>query len=218
MKKFVPRELVAFCRWIRYRFVYSGVDIFQGAVIGGKCAFERPSKVCGDAVLQSVRMGARSYIGDRARVINANIGRFCSIAPDSNIGGFLHPIDRFVSTCPAFYSSLSQCGPAYVDRNIFEENAVTDLGSDVWVGYRAIILPGIKVGHGAVIGAGAVVTKDVPDYAVVAGVPARVLKYRFDSQRIQHLLASRWWEKDQAWLAKHASSFRNIDEFLALKC
>lgn len=80
----------------------------------------------------------------------------------------------------------------------------TEIGSDVWIGHSAIILPGCKrVGHGAIIGAGAIVTKDVPDYAIVAGNPARVIKYRFSEDIIARLLAEQWWNQGVAYLREH---------------
>ena len=76
----------------------------------------------------------------------------------------------------------------------FEEYKQIRIGSDVWIGARAIILDGIQIGHGAVIAAGAVVTKDVPPYAVVAGVPASIIKYRFKPEIQANLLRTKWWE------------------------
>lgn len=76
----------------------------------------------------------------------------------------------------------------------FDNSPKTVIGHDVWIGRKAIIMPGVKVGNGAIVGAGAVVTKDVPDYAIVAGVPAKIIKYRFPDLIIQELLSVKWWQ------------------------
>ena len=80
----------------------------------------------------------------------------------------------------------------------------TIIGNDVWVGYGATILRGVNIGNGAIIGAGAVVTKDVPPYAVVAGVPAKIIRFRFDDNKIDSLQKSNWWDKpfDYEWMVK----------------
>ena len=74
---------------------------------------------------------------------------------------------------------------------------ITHIGNDVWIGLNATILDGVTIGDGAIVAAGAVVTKDVPPYAVVAGVPAKIIKYRFTESQIDFLLKFRWWEKDR---------------------
>ena len=108
------------------------------------------------------------------------------------------------STSPIFYKS-----------NLLktENGFFCEIGNDVWVGSNVLIKGGIKIGDGAIIGMGAVVTKDVPLYAVVVGVPAKVLKYRFKPETISLLLASRWWEKgikELLALAKEENSIEKI--------
>lgn len=84
-----------------------------------------------------------------------------------------------------------------VDADLeFEEYAHIDIGNDVWIGARAIIMDGIKIGHGAVVAANAVVTKDIPPYAIVGGIPAKIIKYRFEPDKIERLIQSEWWKWD----------------------
>ena len=90
----------------------------------------------------------------------------------------------------------------------------TVIGNDVWIGKRAIIKAGVKIGDGAVVGAGAVVTKDVPPYAIVAGVPAKIIKYRFDEDTIAQLLKTKWWNLSDEELEKRAGNITNVHEFL----
>ncbi|MDE6871395.1 MAG: CatB-related O-acetyltransferase [Bacteroidales bacterium] len=126
--------------------------------------------------------------------MNAVIGKFCSIGPEVLIGGLpSHPLN-LKSTFPGFYqkdSSFYGVEPEY-EYNEPEFKQVT-IGNDVWIGARAMILDGVCVGDGAVIGAGAVVTKDVPPYAIVGGVPAKIIKFRFAEPEILDMLKSQWW-------------------------
>ena len=122
------------------------------------------------------------------------IGKFCSISHGVKIGLGPHPLN-FFSTSPIFYEPYR----GFVKKqlyNEFEDKGYTEIGNDVLIGANAIILAGVKVGDGAVIGAGSVVTKNVPPYAVVAGNPAKIIKYRFDEKIIKKLLKLKWWEKD----------------------
>lgn len=123
----------------------------------------------------------------RSRVANADVGAFCGIGPNVRIGPGLHPT-RWVSTHPVLYSNAMQSGIAFCESRKFEDNRPIIIGRDVWIGANALVLDGVSVGHGAVIAAGAVITKDVPPYAIVGGVPGKVLKMPFDSDTIDQLL------------------------------
>jgi len=118
------------------------------------------------------------------------IGRYCSFAAGVVIFNANHPIDR-ISQHPFFYNP----GFDIVENETITRNSVT-IGHDVWMGRNVLILPRVsQIGNGAIIGAGAVVTKDVPAYAVVAGNPAKVIRYRFPEEIQQEVEASCWWEK-----------------------
>jgi acetyltransferase-like isoleucine patch superfamily enzyme len=124
------------------------------------------------------------------------------------VGGLgAHPTN-WLSTHPAFYSLRRQSGVTFVQENHFDELRPVTIGSDVWIGARTLVLDGISVGDGAVIAAGAVVTRDVPPYAVVGGVPARPIRYRFDDAVIAELLDWRWWELPDNVLREFAVRFR----------
>lgn len=128
-------------------------------------------------------IGGWTYIGCYTYVTATRIGRFVSIANNVSIGQGEHRLDR-VSTASRFYD----------DPLAVLTAGECEIGSDAWIGVDAVILRGVKVGIGAVVAANAVVTRDVPPYAVVAGVPAKLVKYRFDEAAREKLLASRWWE------------------------
>ena len=133
----------------------------------------------------SSKIGSYSYIGCQTHITKSTIGRYCSIANNVSIGQGEHPLDR-ISTSAWFYDNPWE--------TLTSGECVID--SDVWIGVDAIILRGVKIGVGAVVAANAVVTKDVPAFAIVAGVPARLIQYRFSSEQQQEILASRWWESD----------------------
>lgn len=89
-----------------------------------------------------------------------------------------------------------------------------EIGNDVWIGQYAVILPSCKrIGDGAVIGAGSMITKDVPDYAVVAGNPGKIIKYRFEPEIIELLKKIRWWDWEKAKIFSNLDLFQDIDEF-----
>lgn len=175
--------------------------------------FERNCRLGGPAYVAGSSLGAFSYIEVGCRVSLADVGRFCSIGPYSVIGLAEHP-DSYVSTHPYFYRSLPQIGYDLVSEDQHQVLTRTTVGHDVWVGHGAIVKGGVSIGHGAIIGAGAVVTRDVPPYAVVAGVPARLLRYRFEQRIIDALLAFRWWDRDLDWLRRHSDEMRDIESFM----
>ncbi len=149
--------------------------------------------------LTDVSIGHMSYLGPNAVVSLATIGRFCSIGPELLAGSGQHPL-QWASTHPAFYSPTPACGLTFAaDARTPEREPIT-LGHDVWIGARVFIRDGVRIGNGAVVGAGAVVVKDVPPYAIVGGVPARVLRYRFADDVIAKLQQSAWWDWELAEL------------------
>jgi acetyltransferase-like isoleucine patch superfamily enzyme len=159
-------------------------------------------------------IGNYSYIADGARVAQTKMGRFCSIGPMAYVGLPQHPSKGFISSHPLFYQRIPWRGFDYADRDYFEGFTPTQVGNDVWIGANAMIKGGVKIGDGAIIGAGSVVTKDVPPYAIWVGVPARLLRYRFDAETIKFLLEFSWWDKEEKWLREHWLKFHNSDEFL----
>ena len=130
------------------------------------------------------------------------MGRYCSVAEGVRVFNANHPLE-FKSMHPFFYNPAFE----YVQEELIDRGRLT-VGNDVWIGCNAIIMPSVKhVGDSAVIGAGAVVTKDVPDFAVVAGNPAKIIKYRFTEEARKQIKKSRWWEKDVNELVNNIEDF-----------
>ncbi|WP_299586166.1 CatB-related O-acetyltransferase [Mucilaginibacter sp.] len=162
-------------------------------------------------VINSI-IGSHSYIQKRSTVVNANIGKFCSMASDVSIGPGIHKLNG-ISTHPSFFLKNTPLIKKYSQEDAFISSKETVIGHDVWIGEKAIILDGVSIGTGAVIAAGAIVTKDVAPYAIVGGVPAKVLRMRFNSIEIDGILKSKWWDKDEEWLQQNYKSFNNVLDF-----
>jgi acetyltransferase-like isoleucine patch superfamily enzyme len=156
------------------------------------------------------QIGKYTYVGSGSEIIYAEIGKFCSIARDCNIGLATHTLKN-ISTCPIFTEKKNGTGYRWSNTTLKEEPAKVKIGNDVWIGTGAIVLGGVNIGNGAVIAAGAVVTKDVPEYAISAGVPAKVIKYRFDPEIIIKLGELNWWDLSEEKLKSNIHFFQKND-------
>lgn len=165
-------------------------------------------------------IGLCSYIGANCN-INGKIGRYTCIASNVCVVQGRHPVDKFVSVHPMFYSIQKQNGYTYVEKNCFEEFKYVDtsnhcvlIGNDVWIGANVLLMSGVKVGDGAVVAAGSIVTKDIEPYAIVGGVPAKKIRSRFEKKQIDYLKKIEWWNRSEDWIKNNAQSFKNIDYFV----
>jgi acetyltransferase-like isoleucine patch superfamily enzyme len=170
------------------------------------------AKIESGSLFYSSKIGRHSFCGYDCDVSFADIGCFTSIANGVVIGGARHPME-WVSMSPVFYAGRDSV-KAKFSVHFLDTPKRVSIGHDVWVGRNAIILPGVNVGHGAVVAAGSVVTKDVPPYAIVGGNPAKLIRYRFADETLRRLLLIQWWDWTDTKLSEVGIDFNNIDRFL----
>ncbi|MFT3782544.1 MAG: DapH/DapD/GlmU-related protein [Nibricoccus sp.] len=162
---------------------------------------ERNVTVQRRCVLDRASIGGWSYIARETILNDVEVGRFCSIGPRTYIGAGDHPT-TLLSTSPAFYSDRGQCGPSFSSKTLFQERRRVHIGHDVWIGAHVFIRDGVTVGNGAILAAGAIVTKDVPPYSIVGGVPAKPIRGRFSDDIVAKLEALGWWQWNEEKLAR----------------
>lgn len=195
----IPQRIRWLMRWHKLQRSIPGLAIHPTATSDEHCAFENHVRIAAGVKFHYASIGRYSYVAARARVAYSNIGRFVSIGPEAMIGGLgKHPVRSF-STHPYFYSKSYRRKLGLEGGADFDELPTTRVGNDVWIGARAIILDGLSIGDGAIVAANAVVTRDVPSYAIVGGIPARRIGERTTTPA---MLGERpdWWNSDPAEL------------------
>lgn len=187
------------------RFKNSKISILS--YFDENCSISTLAKVYRFVSLRNVNLGDYSYVGPNSHFVNVQIGKFCSISKNVNIGLYLHP-KNFISTSPLFFRVKNGTGSTWVSEQYFDDMPLrTIIGNDVWIGLNVSISGGVTIGDGAIIAAHSMVTKSVPPYAIVGGVPAKVIGYRFDEDLIQHLFRIKWWDKDEQILREYIDNF-----------
>lgn len=176
------------------------VKIGENVFIGQHCSF------------LNTEIGSFSYCNSNSIIRDAIIGKFVSIGSEVLIGVGEHPTN-FVSTHPAFYAN-NKSFSTFSSKQFFIENGNVHIGNDVWIGSRATLMNGVKIGDGAIIAYGAVVTKDVKPYSIVGGVPAKHIKYRVDENIIDDLLGIKWWDLQAIFYKNHYELFHDPIYFL----
>ena len=196
----------SFSSYISHRSVFEGLNM-----IGEKASYYG-------------KMGLGSYIGPNS-ILNADVGRFSSIGPRVRVINATHPMkEPYVTTSPLFFSldkSKTPLNETFAQEQMIEEFRYIDkerhidikIGNDCWVGEGVTFIGGTEVHDGAVILAGAYVVKDVPPYAIVGGIPAKVIGYRYDDETIDFLLYNKWWEKDVAWFKENWKLMTDLNQF-----
>jgi acetyltransferase-like isoleucine patch superfamily enzyme len=185
----------------------------SGKVIIRNSIFGKYNFVQG-ATIKNSSIGDFTYVAKNSFVNNCKIGKYSCIAPNVSIGLGEHPVKNFVSIHPVFYTNTKHLGYMFGEENYFKEYYETIIGNDVWIGANVIIKGGVKIGDGAIIASGSVVTKDVDDYAIVGGVPAKFIKTRFEQSEIEFLKQYKWWDCDIEFLRKNHLEFHDVKNFM----
>jgi acetyltransferase-like isoleucine patch superfamily enzyme len=200
-------------RYVLLKKKYPDAHASFDALVALNTKLGRGSYVYGGTVLWDCIISRYTYIGGHCSFGKTEVGPFTSVGPRVLCGLASHPL-HFVSTYPGFYTDKVPSATWFGAAIAYEDQREVFIGADVFIGASAIILGGVRIGHGAVIGAGAIVTKDVPPYGIVAGVPAQIVRYRFEEPMIQKLLASNWWEAPEKVLRAIAPYAAEPEVFL----
>lgn len=205
----LTKSIILYFYWL-LRNIFSDSSI-KSYGMSPKAKLGKKTKIGAGSQVINVELGDYSYIsGPGAYVEDAKIGKYCSIARGSVIGVSDHNYN-WLTTSPI--SVAKSYG--FIQQDIVQpQKGVPVIGNDVWIGLNAIILRGVTIGHGAVIAAGAVVTKDVEPYSIVGGIPAKHLAFRFDKNTIDHLLKIKWWDWDKCKIANNGHLLYNVEKFI----
>jgi acetyltransferase-like isoleucine patch superfamily enzyme len=172
-----------------------------------KSTFTKLSEIRNFVKLYDSQIGNYTRINSNSHLLRTTVGNFCAIGKNSIIGLGRHPLN-YASTHSIFYKKNTMRNDWFKTIE-FEEGLRINIGNDVWIGVNNIIMDGVTIGDGAVIAAGAVVTKDIPPYAIAGGVPAKVIKYRFSEDVIAFLLELKWWNFTDEEIFKNIEFFRD---------
>ncbi len=180
------------------------------AIISSNAIVDKTAYIYRGVKAKESKIGAYSYVAANTDIENAEIGKFCSIADNCRIGMSGHPL-QYISTSPIFTEKRNALQQCWIEKDFFEHKSLDErviIGNDVWIGSHVLIKGGVHIGNGACVAAGAVVVKDVPPYAIVGGVPAKVIRYRFSPEVIGKLLELEWWNFDESKLKNSIAIFQ----------
>lgn len=203
----------------KYKNKHKNILLHSKVLLNNRTNLEGNNVIYSNSQINDSNIGFGTYISQNCMLPHSEIGRFCCVASDVKIIGGQHPVGKFVSIHPAFYSIKLQAGFTYVDENKFQEqkfvNGSNDkavvIGHDVWIGQNVLILEGVKIANGSIIGAGAIVTKDTEPYSVNVGIPAKKIRYRFEEHHRELLNSLEWWNKDCKWIEENKKHFEDVE-------
>lgn len=210
------RMVMPFVKW-HYR-ICKKCELERHSYISYLTQMEGHNHIGRNSYVLGTKMGYGANISHDGYFYNTKIGKYTCIGPRSAVICGKHPVNTFVSIHPAFFSKVKQAGLSYTEEQIFDEFAYADekgtsviIGNDVWIGADAKIMEGVTIGDGAVVAAGSLVLKDVEPYEIVAGIPAKNIKYRFEEKDRKWLLHLKWWDKPEEWIKDNAKYFSDIN-------
>lgn len=211
VKKIIPQTIINSIKIQLYKRKFPKANINTAAIANNVEIDDYCSIAKNVEVQQGVKIGKYSYINSYSMVgVNTQIGKFCSIAYGTKIGLSEHPT-TYISTSPTIYGKNNIFG---ADKVWSDHQSPVIIENDVWIGANSIIIQGVKVGNGAIVAAGAVVTQDVEPYHIVGGVPAKTIGKRFDLDTIAKLEKDKWWNWSEDKIKEHQSMFLAKNEWV----
>ena len=194
----------------KYRNLNEGLKIYD-TTLSPKTKLGKKTMVRNGNEIGTIILGDYSYIsGPRSYIEEAIIGKYCSIAREVVIGVSGHNYE-WITTSPII--TCKEYG--FIDKRVLEpQKSIPEIGNDVWIGMNSIIMRGVKIGDGAVVAAGSVVTSNVEPYSIVGGVPAKHIRFRFEKDQIEKLLKIKWWDWEDSKIKKNSELFYDIEAFL----
>jgi len=187
--------------------------VFPKAIIKN-CSFGKYTEIRNYVDISHSTMDDYSYISEYTQISNTSIGKFANIASNVRINPGFHPYEMPCQHHMMYRREMYGFGED--DKAFFNYRDLQEvkIGHDVWIGHGAVIMPGIKIGNGAIIGSNCVVTKDVPAYAIVVGVSAKIIKYRFQKEVIKALEDIAWWHWSHEEIKERIDDLKDIREFI----
>lgn len=195
--------------WVRrkiFRWLYPTLTIGGNVSLLGMNKYGKNVSLSSGVIFSYSILGDYSYVNYYSIVHKTTIGKFCSIGPHVVIGLGNHPVRNFVSTSPKLFLK-----GYFSEKEQYDQFAKVEIGNDVWIGSNVTIVNGVSIGDGAVIAANSVVTKDVPPYAIYGGVPAKLIRFRFEEEQRNFLLRLKWWDMGEEWIKSNNALFSNIN-------
>jgi len=201
--------------WLEWKLErkYPNAIFYAGVEVDSLSSLSANNVLFENVKIYASHLGCHTYIQKNASISNCTMGKFCSVAANVSVGLGQHPVE-YVSTHPAFFAKDQPLAKTFSNENRYETSKLIEIGHDVWIGYGSMVMDGVSIGNGAIVAAGAVVTKDVPAYAIVGGVPAKIMKFRFEQEMREQLDASQWWNESDQWLSKHNALFSSPKDLL----
>jgi len=215
---FFYNPISEYVKWLLKKAIYQTKNWGKHLRIGYKAnitnsTFGRYNWIGANCFIANCSFGDFTYVTENSVISNCTIGKFCSIGPNVRIAPGKHPTSVYVSTHPSTYANPQNLIKNFADRQVYEYNKSVVIGNDVWIGCNVVIIDGVAVGDGAVIAANSVVSKDVEPYAIVGGLPAKLISKRFDNDQIEFLLGYKWWNMPDEFIKKNISLWWSVKDF-----
>lgn len=191
--------------WFKYSICQKNISPL--ALIHRSCEISPKAEIDPMVRMRNVKLDDYSYVGIGSTLHNTTIGRYCSIA-DKLVSGLPNHSLTLLSTSPLFTMKNNGIHHSWTSEELYYTAPKVKIGNDVWIGYGVTIVNNVTIGDGAVVAAGSVITKDVPPYAIVGGIPAKIIRYRFDEETCKILLSLKWWNLPEEVLKDNINLFQ----------